>query len=109
MTTWSFLSLPSQYSFSEGRVSFETKPETDYWHTPTAIRTNGHFYQTAAPLPLEYGIHVQCTLHGDWRAQFDQGGIMMRASETHWIKAGVEYVDGQPFLRYFPHPVFLMS
>ena len=31
---------------------------------------------------------------------YDQGGIMIRASAEKWIKAGIEYVDGDAYLRY---------
>ncbi len=30
--------------------------------------------------------------------QFDQAGVFIRASDTHWIKTGVEYADGRPQL-----------
>lgn len=40
------------------------------------------------------GMAVAFTL--DYDRQFDQAGIMVRASETEWIKAGVEYSDGIP-------------
>jgi Protein of unknown function (DUF1349) len=99
MPSWSWDNPPSDISASEGSVSFKTHPKTDYWHTPEITSANGHFYHTKAILPGEYGFHVQSTFRGDWRVTYDQGGLMIRASETQWIKAGVEYVSGVPYLR----------
>jgi len=31
---------------------------------------------------------------------YDQAGIMMRVSAERWIKAGIEYVDGMPYIRF---------
>ena len=37
---------------------------------------------------------VEVSFIADYDQQFDQAGLMLRASETEWIKAGVEYADG---------------
>ncbi|HEY0298503.1 MAG TPA: DUF1349 domain-containing protein, partial [Arachidicoccus sp.] len=29
------------------------------------------------------------------KTRFDQSGLMLRTDHEHWIKAGVEYVDGK--------------
>ena len=31
----------------------------------------------------------------DFHEQFDQAGVLVRADETHWVKAGVEISDGE--------------
>ena len=103
MPSWSFLDPPSEIKASEGQLSFTTHPHTDYWHPPDRTAANGHFYHTQATLPFSYGIHLQCSLRGDYKVTYDQVGIMIRANAEKWIKAGVEYVDGVPYLRYAPH------
>jgi regulation of enolase protein 1 (concanavalin A-like superfamily) len=100
MASWSFLNPPSQIIASEGKIAFTTHPQTDYWHPPDGIAANGHFYYTKARLPYLWGLHVQCTVHGDYKVTYDQAGIMMRANAERWIKAGVEYVDGISYLRF---------
>ena len=99
MPSWSFLDPPSEINVSEGCVSFTTHPQTDYWHPPDRTAANGHFYYTTAILPHSYGLHLQCTLRGNYKVTYDQAGIMIRESAEKWIKAGVEYVEGTPYLR----------
>src|SRR5271155_3805248 len=100
MASWSFLNPPSQIIASEGKIAFTTHPQTDYWHPPDRIAANGHFHYTKAILPDSYGLHLQCTVQGNYKTTYDQAGIMMRASAERWIKAGVEYVNGIPYLRF---------
>ena len=32
---------------------------------------------------------------GDFAAQYDQAGLMLRVDAEHWIKAGIEFADGR--------------
>ena len=99
MPRWSFLNPPSEVEADDDRVTIRTQRFTDYWHPPDRIAANGHFYYTAAILPFFYGLHLQCTLSGDFKTTYDQACIMIRASPEQWIKAGVEYIEGVPHLR----------
>lgn len=45
-------------------------------------------------------MHLQSSFKGDWKVTYDQAGVMIRASNEKWIKAGIEYVDGVAYLRY---------
>ena len=53
------------------------------------MRDNGHFADTGA-LALRF--------RGDFAAQYDQAGLMLRVDEEHWIKAGIELADGRMWL-----------
>lgn len=44
------------------------------------------------PLPQGTGVEVSFVL--DYSEQFDQAGVYLHVSETHWVKAGVEVADG---------------
>ena len=35
---------------------------------------------------------------GEFAAQYDQAGLMLRVDESHWIKAGIELADGRLWL-----------
>lgn len=42
------------------------------------------------------GMAVEIEFTADFSAQFDQAGVFIRADDENWIKAGVEFADGQP-------------
>jgi nicotinamidase/pyrazinamidase len=44
--------------------------------------------------PLEVGEAVEVTLQTTFTGQFDQAGVLVRADDEHWVKAGLEYADG---------------
>jgi len=45
---------------------------------------------------LEQGSAIEVEFTASFEAQFDQAGILIRADAENWIKAGVEFADGQP-------------
>lgn len=63
-----------------------------------AWRETAHGYITdnahALLAPMASGTAVEVSFVADFTEQFDQAGIMLRSSSTHWIKSGVEYADG---------------
>ena len=92
--TW--LNPPPHHVFGDGTVHVRTGKETDFWRETFYgfWRDNGHFLYR----PVEGDFSVEVTVKGDYKVLYDQAGLMLRLSETHWVKAGIEYTDG---LAYF--------
>ncbi|ESX10287.1 DUF1349 domain-containing protein [Mesorhizobium sp. M0179] len=92
--TW--LNPPPHHAFGNGIVHVRTGGETDFWRETFYgfWRDNGHFLYR----PVEGDFSAEVTVKGDYKVLYDQAGLMLRLSETHWIKAGIEYTDG---LAYF--------
>jgi regulation of enolase protein 1 (concanavalin A-like superfamily) len=66
---------------------------SDFWRTTSYgyDRDGGH--ALLAPLGPEEAIEVSFV--ADYDRQFDQAGLLVRLDEENWIKAGVEYCDGE--------------
>ena len=83
---------PLAAALAQGDFLVAAEKGSDAW------RETAHGYVTdsahALLLPMPTGTSVEVSLVADLTHQFDQAGIMLRASETDWIKAGVEYADG---------------
>lgn len=47
-----------------------------------------------APFTVDTAVEVEFT--AAFSGEFDQAGIFVRAGEEHWVKAGVEFADGEP-------------
>ncbi|RWM41135.1 DUF1349 domain-containing protein [Mesorhizobium sp.] len=92
--TW--LNPPPHHTFGDGTLHVRTGKDTDFWRETFYgfRRDNGHFLSR----PAAGDFSVEVTLKGEYKVLYDQAGLMVRLSETHWIKAGVEYTDG---LAYF--------
>ncbi|RWM27433.1 DUF1349 domain-containing protein [Mesorhizobium sp.] len=92
--TW--LNPPPHHTFGDGTLHVRTGKDTDFWRETFYgfRRDNGHFLYR----PVATDFSVEVTVKGEYKVLYDQAGLMVRLSETHWIKAGVEYTDG---LAYF--------
>jgi len=92
--TW--LNPPPHHTVGDGTLTVRTGKDTDFWRETFYgfWRDNGHFLYRA----VEGDFSAEVTVKGDYTVLYDQAGLMLRLSETHWVKAGIEYTDG---LAYF--------
>lgn len=65
---------------------------SDAWRETSYGFVHDNEHALLAPLPTERAIEVRFL--ADYDQQFDQAGVFLRASETTWVKAGVECADG---------------
>jgi uncharacterized protein len=87
-----WLNPPPTVSAVGDELRVVTGPETDFWVATGYGFTHddGHFL--GAPLPGDAEIAV--TFAGDFSAEYDQAGLMLRAGPDLWLKAGVEVAHG---------------
>ena len=86
---------PEKYKIDSDMVEIVTKPHTDLWQ-----RTYYHFQNDNAPvLQMEteekYFSFVVRTDFTESHHRFDQCGIVMYLDSENWLKASVEYENGE--------------
>ncbi len=87
---------PKQWKIDGDTVTITTNPQTDFWQKTHdgGVRDNGHFlYQSIAG-----DFTAEVTFEGNYTAQYDQAGLMLRLDEANWLKCGIEYVDGVQYV-----------
>lgn len=91
-----WINEPPEWQDEDGILTVATGPETDFWRTTHYgfVRDSGHVY--AQELTGEFSATV--TFSGDYKALYDQAGLMLRIDERNWIKAGIEFTDGRHHL-----------
>jgi regulation of enolase protein 1 (concanavalin A-like superfamily) len=67
---------------------------SDAWRTTSYGFVHDSEHALLAPFDQDTAVEVEFT--AAFSQQFDQAGIFVRVSETHWVKAGVEFADGRP-------------
>lgn len=91
-----WLNEPKRWGQDGDTLVVTTDPKTDFWrHTHYGfVRDSGHAYLRE----VEGNFTAEVTFVGDYAAQYDQAGLMVRLDERSWLKTGVEWVDDQPLL-----------
>lgn len=84
---------PSQWEVNNKVLSMFVTPKSDYWRI-------SHYGFTVDDAPFYYTINggefeTKVKIMGDYKARFDQAGLMLRIDHENYIKAGIEYVDGK--------------
>jgi uncharacterized protein len=88
-----WLNAPAKSEVRGGDLFVRTDSRTDFWRETFYgfRRDSGHF----AYRSVEGDFTAEVTIDGRYEALYDQAGLMVRLSETHWVKAGIEHTDGQ--------------
>lgn len=91
-----WLNEPATWAVDGADLTLTTGAKTDFWRETHYgfTRDSGHFLGFAAG----DGFTAQIRVRGEFRALYDQAGLMVRVNETQWIKTGVEFTDGEAFL-----------
>ena len=87
-----WLNEPSSWKVENGALKMQVTPQSDYWritHYGFTVDDGPFYYITRGG---EFEVSVKIT--GNYKTRFDQMGLMLRINEDHWIKTGIEYVDG---------------
>lgn len=86
---------PASFAFADDVLEVVTADQTDFWRETFYgfWRDNGHFLSR----PVSGDFSVEVTVQGDYEALYDQAGLMIRLSESHWIKTGIELTDGHMY------------
>lgn len=87
-----WLNEPAAWSTAGHQITVKTSPKTDFWRVTHYgfIRDNGHFYFERVSTDFV----VEVSIRGNYKELYDQAGLMIRFDEKHWIKTGIEYVEG---------------
>lgn len=84
---------PDNWDIVNNSLSMQVTPQSDYWR----ISHYGFTVDDAPFLYTTYGgeFEVKVKISGDYKARFDQSGLMLRIDHENYIKAGIEYVGGK--------------
>lgn len=91
-----WLNEPKQWTAQDGNLRIVTDHATDFWRETHYgfTRDSGHFLG----FPTTDAFAAELRIRGDFQALYDQAGLMVRIDAQHWVKAGIEFSDGQAML-----------
>ena len=84
---------PEKWEIKNNILTMTVTPQSDYWRI-------SHYGFTVDDAPFYYTTNggefeAKVKLTGDYKARFDQMGLMIRTDHENYIKTGVEFVDGK--------------
>jgi regulation of enolase protein 1 (concanavalin A-like superfamily) len=83
---------PPGWAVNGETITVQTGAKTDFWRTTHYgfIRDTGHFFYA-----LRQGDFVaEVQVRGAYQDLYDQAGLMVRSDQAHWMKCGIEFVEG---------------
>ena len=83
---------PQSWQIEGDIIQVTSSQNTDFWRKTEYgfIRDNGHFYYEA----VKGDFCAEVSVEGQYKEQYDQAGLMVRLDESHWLKCGIEFIDG---------------
>jgi regulation of enolase protein 1 (concanavalin A-like superfamily) len=87
---------PAHVEIADDGMRVTAVEGSDAWR----ITSYGFIHDDAHALlaPLQQDTAVEVSFRLDFSEQFDQAGVFLRVDETEWMKAGIEWSDGEASL-----------
>ncbi|MCX2575789.1 DUF1349 domain-containing protein [Pedobacter sandarakinus] len=84
---------PEKWEINNNALTMFVTPQSDYWRI-------SHYGFTVDDAPFYYATYggefeVKVKITGEYKARFDQMGLMIRIDNENYIKTGIEFVDGK--------------
>lgn len=88
-----WLNEPRQWSTDNDLLTVTADAGTDFWRTTHYgyVTDSGHLF--GADVSGDHDLTV--VVSGNYAEQYDQAGAMIRVDDGHWLKTGIEFVDGR--------------
>jgi regulation of enolase protein 1 (concanavalin A-like superfamily) len=85
---------PERVEADRDELLVTARGASDFWRTTSYgfVHDDGH----GLLVDLPDGAAVEVSWILEYNREFDQAGVLVRADELYWVKAGVEYADGAP-------------
>lgn len=92
MSWGQWLNEPTSWSDGGLTIHAVTDPNTDFWRQTYygVTHHSGHFYYQE----VSGNFTAEVTLSGKYQTMHDHSGLMLRADEGNWLRAGIEYMEG---------------
>lgn len=89
----SWFNEPQKWEIKNKTLTMYVTPQSDYWRI-------SHYGFTVDDAPFYYSTYggefeAKVKITGNYKARFDQMGLMLRIDQENYIKAGIEFVDGK--------------
>ncbi|MEQ8673757.1 MAG: DUF1349 domain-containing protein [Aggregatilineales bacterium] len=83
---------PENWQQTADKLRVQAGGKTDFWRVTLHrfIKDDAHFYYQDVTGDFTATVKIS----GSYATLYDQAGLMVRESETVWIKCGIEYLDG---------------
>ena len=84
---------PESYTIQKGTLEMDVPAQTDFWRI-------AHYGFTVDDGPFLYATYggefeAKIKVSGEYKTRFDQAGMMIRKDHEHYVKFGIEFVDGK--------------
>lgn len=90
---WAWLNPPDDWRRDGDALTCRARPGSDFWRRTAGagLIDTGHFHYRRQAGDFE----MTAVLAGDYAADADQTGVMLRVGPDAWMKTGVERLGGQ--------------
>ena len=92
-----WMSCPENFSLTTDGLRINMDAEKNFWRVtyskPHVIKEDGHvLYKT---FPRDKNVMIETSFKLTAVNQLDQAGIILYTDSEHWVRAGLEYVEGR--------------